>query len=295
MGFRVLLTETRLRTLIAMLSTVVARPLVLGLLLAAVPASLGLAQPPAKSTQVSTVPASAAAPMTTPRFIEIIGARAHVGERVVVTGVVTNFRDKWSERSPSKLTMRDASGQIEVVYWDNVREKLDPALTQTRTPLMVTGTIEEYKGALQLQVESVEAIVRVSPATTAASPLSTQPFMDMGSAVRWVNAEPREVTRRATAESRPILLLFHAPGSKPQEYLESIAKLDLNNALVFQQYVAKQVDVTTEEGRRLAMYFKVTRTPAFVVLDHNGNPRRTVNVIPNETTWDSIVAQLERP
>lgn len=279
-----------------MLPSVVLRPFSLALLLAALPASLAIGQPATtKTTNVANVPASAAAPMTTPRFIEIIGARAHIGERVVVTGVVTNFRDKWSERSPSKITLRDGSGQIEIVYWDDVRERIDPSLTQARTPLMVTGTIEEYKGALQLQVASVESIVRVSANTTAASSLGSKPFMDMGSAVRWLNVEPAEVTRRANAESRPILLLFHAPGSKPQKYLENIAKLDLNNAIVFQQYVAKQIDVTTDEGKRLAVYFKVTRTPAFVVLDHNGNPRRTINVIPNETTWDSIVGQLEKP
>ena len=119
--------------------------------------------------------------------------------------------------------------------------------------------------------------------------------MDSDSAVRWSDQAPADVTKRANSESRPILLLFHAPGSKPQTYLESIATLDLNNAIVFQQYVAKQIDVNTEEGKRLALFFKVTRTPSFVVLDHNGNPRRTVSVIPNQTTWDSIVTSLEKP
>lgn len=271
------------------------RTILMGLALVLALTSPALAQQPAKPTNVASVPASAAAPMTAPRFIEIISARSHIGEHVVVTGVVTNFRDKWSERSPSKITLRDASGQIEVVYWDDVREKIDPTLTQVRTPLMVTGVLEEYKGALQIQVSAVESIARVSARTTAATQMGTKPFMDTGSAVRWTNLSPSEVTKRAMSESRPILLLFFLPDTKPQEYLESIAKLDLNNSVIFQQYVAKQIDASTDEGKRLAQFFKVTRTPAFVVMDHNGNPRRTLNVIPNQTTWEEIVKDLERP
>lgn len=264
-------------------------------LLATLAASPAAAQQSKTGSNVANVPASAAAPTAAPKFIEVIRARAYVGQRVVVTGVVVNFRDKWSERSPSKITLRDATGQMEIVYWDDVRAQIDPTLTQVRTPLMVTGVLEEYKGALQLQVTNVEAIVRVSPETTAVGQISSKPFMHPDSAVRWSDQSPADVTKRATAESRPILLLFHAPDSKPQSYLESIAKLDLNNAMVFQQYVAKQIDVTTEEGKRLANLFKVSRTPSFVVLDHNGNPRRTVSVIPNETTWDQVVGQLEKP
>jgi len=86
-----------------------------------------------------------------------------IGERVTIQGKLTDLRLAWSERAPNILTLTDATGDIDVVYW---REDQQP-IPESDRPIVndqyrLTGQVDRYQGNIQVRIRDISDIVRVS-------------------------------------------------------------------------------------------------------------------------------------
>lgn len=78
-----------------------------------------------------------------------------IGQKFTVQGTVTSARRPTSERAPYILKVKDASGSIDVVFWQDLADKLSDAQKANEGDVVrVTGTLGEYRGSLQLKPQS---------------------------------------------------------------------------------------------------------------------------------------------
>jgi DNA/RNA endonuclease YhcR with UshA esterase domain len=91
-----------------------------------------------------------------------------IGKKVRIRGTVTEFTPSPAPRVPERMVLKDHTGEIEVVYWSDVIEKL-PASRKAviGQPYEATGVIGEWRGKLQLKVTEVEDIGPPAPAVPA--------------------------------------------------------------------------------------------------------------------------------
>lgn len=80
-----------------------------------------------------------------------------IGEKVTVKGEVTKYVSSWSESAPSSIFLQGDSGEIRIVYWNDVSSEMD----FTPRPggiLKVYGKVSEYQGDLQIKVYEADHI-----------------------------------------------------------------------------------------------------------------------------------------
>lgn len=78
-----------------------------------------------------------------------------VGQKFTIQGTVTSARRPSSERAPYILKVKDATGSIDVVFWQNLADKLsDNQKPNEGDTVRITGTLGEYRGNLQLKPET---------------------------------------------------------------------------------------------------------------------------------------------
>ncbi len=78
-----------------------------------------------------------------------------LGQRLSVRGNVAEFRASWNERAPNIVTLADGDSRLEIVFWASSGINADD-FADKGTPLYVTGTLQDYRGRLQLRVEDTE-------------------------------------------------------------------------------------------------------------------------------------------
>ena len=82
---------------------------------------------------------------------------------VTVIGAVRNFKPSWNEQAPNSIYLQGAGRVLRVVYWGEVARKLGaPWIPKLGQILLVKGTVEEYKGDLQLKVQAAGDIKEIS-------------------------------------------------------------------------------------------------------------------------------------
>lgn len=78
-----------------------------------------------------------------------------IGQKFTIQGTITSARRPSSERAPYILKVKDASGSIDVVFWQDLADKLSDAQKPNEGEVIrVTGTLGEYRGNLQLKPQS---------------------------------------------------------------------------------------------------------------------------------------------
>ncbi|MGC8741766.1 MAG: exodeoxyribonuclease VII large subunit [Candidatus Sumerlaeaceae bacterium] len=78
-----------------------------------------------------------------------------VGQKFTIQGTVTSARRPSSERAPYILKLKDATGSIDVVFWQNLADKLSDAQKPNEGDVVrVSGTLGEYRGNLQLKPDA---------------------------------------------------------------------------------------------------------------------------------------------
>lgn len=124
---------------------------------------------------VSVAAAAVAAPAAAapdasslPGVIKASDVVPNAGKGVVLVGTVDSMRESWNERAPNILTLKDASGTTEVVFWAETKEKVDAELLKPGTAVVVGGSAGEYRGRAQVQLAGPEAIARPDAAGLAA-------------------------------------------------------------------------------------------------------------------------------
>ncbi len=79
--------------------------------------------------------------------------RSKLGQVVRVRGKAVNFRASWRESAPNILTISDGTSSLPIVYWQDLAEQLKPEQQPKVGELIdVTGTVNEYRGQLQLRL-----------------------------------------------------------------------------------------------------------------------------------------------
>lgn len=128
-----------------------------------------VAAPPSPEAAVPGAPAAAPAPAAgLPGVIGAGKVLEHIDQPVVLVGTVAEMRDAWSERAPSILTLKDATGSTEVVFWADTREKMNESLLKPGTALVLSGIAGEYRERPQVRLAAHDAILAVDADNVAA-------------------------------------------------------------------------------------------------------------------------------
>lgn len=86
---------------------------------------------------------------------------AGIGNRLRVRGTVEAVEPPSNPRTPTKLTLRDATGTIKVVYWGEVASTLPASHAPFEGAEMeASGILQEYRGEFQLRVDAAEDLLR---------------------------------------------------------------------------------------------------------------------------------------
>lgn len=95
-----------------------------------------------------------------------------LNKTVTVKGKITNIVPSWQPTAPTTVQLEDESGgSIKVVYWPDVEKSLSEAQRPVVDgTMLVTGTLSEYKGTLQIKVSSPSNIKVEKPAGVVSLP-----------------------------------------------------------------------------------------------------------------------------
>lgn len=89
--------------------------------------------------------------------------RSQMGQNVVIQGMVREYRTARSETAPHSVFLDDGSGSLRVVYWSKVANALGSgAAPKPGRILRIGGTVDEYRGELQLRVNNARDIIPVN-------------------------------------------------------------------------------------------------------------------------------------
>lgn len=84
-----------------------------------------------------------------------------IGNRVRVRGTVATFEPSDNPRLPHRVTLKDATGEIEVIYWAKVAEQIaESERPAVNLPLQAIGEVTEFRGKLQVRVDEPAGISR---------------------------------------------------------------------------------------------------------------------------------------
>ncbi len=117
---------------------------------ASAPAPAAASAPQQPTATSASAPASAGS--VTP-IAELTNEK--LNQKFTIVGTVVSARRPSSERAPYVLKVKDASGTIDVVFWQDFADKLSDAQKANEgDTVKVTGKLGEYRGSLQLRPES---------------------------------------------------------------------------------------------------------------------------------------------
>jgi DNA/RNA endonuclease YhcR with UshA esterase domain len=129
--------------------------------------------------------------VATDEFIEAsiggLGIQA-IGQKVKVRGIVKSIEASDRSRVPTKITLADSTGEIQVVYWLEVTANLTLANTPAEGRTMeFKGVVGEYKNVMQLvvsdpeHVQIVEGGVSMNRVNASQGPTQLRGFNGFGS------------------------------------------------------------------------------------------------------------------
>ncbi|MDX2177535.1 MAG: OB-fold nucleic acid binding domain-containing protein [Candidatus Sumerlaeia bacterium] len=88
-----------------------------------------------------------------------------VDSRVQLAGVIEEYAPSPVPRTPTKITLRDQTGAVELVFWREVSDKLDPTVRLDRgMPLVVKGVVRTYRNQIQVNIEAPEHLANSATA-----------------------------------------------------------------------------------------------------------------------------------
>jgi DNA/RNA endonuclease YhcR with UshA esterase domain len=93
--------------------------------------------------------------------ISTLGQR--MGDKVLIEGRVASITEPWSDRAPHLLRIEDASGAVEVVFWDALKPKLNADLLRENARVRVTGEVAQHLGKTQIRLNEPEQLSAAQP------------------------------------------------------------------------------------------------------------------------------------
>ncbi len=116
-------------------------------------------------TAPAPAPAPASAAFSTPANTDATPINqisfSHIGRQMKIQGTVKSVKESTQSRIPTIVEVSDASGTITLVYWQEVSSalKAEQAPKQGDT-LTAFGTVNEYRGKLQLKITNSAALAK---------------------------------------------------------------------------------------------------------------------------------------
>ena len=139
----------------------------------------------------------------------------YVGKYVRVTGTIEKITPAWQPTAPHTIILTDEKGKINVVYWADVADSLQPEQKpQAGQAIQVQGKVKEFKGELQIKIYKATHIV---PLKSASVPINVSPVPE--ASTKPISQPPHQ-TQERTAQN-PLLPL----GSVSREYLSKYVKV----------------------------------------------------------------------
>lgn len=84
-----------------------------------------------------------------------------IGHPVQVRGTVEEIIEPPNERTPWKIVVKDTTGKIMVIYWDEVYDAIDqPNKPEVGKMIQYSGVVNEYRGELQLRIDDANNVTR---------------------------------------------------------------------------------------------------------------------------------------
>ncbi|MCC5876409.1 MAG: hypothetical protein JJU11_09355 [Candidatus Sumerlaeia bacterium] len=84
-----------------------------------------------------------------------------VGQRVAISGTVSKFDTPTTDRSPYRIEVRDPTGSIDVVYWDQHEREVSPENRPViGRDIHIGGVVSEFRGDLQIRIDEPQMISR---------------------------------------------------------------------------------------------------------------------------------------
>lgn len=184
---------------------------------------------------------------------------------------------------------------------------IEPTLTMMHPGLMVTTQKPEAKTyvdnlSIQWTMEAGAPLpdspwssalatdVAAAP-NGAATSSSAAPIYDADTMLNWFD-DHNAAVQAALVQGKPMLALFYAPKIAPYTYLKGITPAGASTEDLFNKFVLLKVDANQLAGGKTAGDFRVLRLPTFVVIGANSQEKGRVEVMNNQTTWESISSQL---
>lgn len=106
-------------------------------------------------------------------FDAVSSLQGKIDTEVKVHATVVSLRQPWSERAPATLTVADATGKVDVVFWRDTLAAINPQALATGTLLNVDGKVQMYRDRLQLRIEGPESLTIVAADGTTTSAMLT--------------------------------------------------------------------------------------------------------------------------
>lgn len=83
--------------------------------------------------------------------------RAHLGSQAVVAGAIEAIRLPWSDTAPTIVTVKDATGSVDLVFWAR-DEAAKPQGLEVGKLVLARGNVEEFQGRTQLNLGNRPAL-----------------------------------------------------------------------------------------------------------------------------------------
>lgn len=127
---------------------------------ASAPATGESAAPPPSGLDAGAAPFAAriptGPPVVHPGITPVVAlTRDRLDHTFTISGTLSSARRPSSERAPYILRVADATGEIDVVFWEDLAERLpESKKVEPGDRLQVTGRLSEHLGMLQIRLDS---------------------------------------------------------------------------------------------------------------------------------------------
>ena len=120
---------------------------------------------PEKSAMVGT---NAAPPVVEKPVVPLASVNNSLkGRNVTVQATISDIREPQSERAPFVITLTDGKNQVPMVFWSDLYQQVKNHIHPGNT-ILVTAKVSDYRGTLQLRLQSAGDIHSVNPTPPAA-------------------------------------------------------------------------------------------------------------------------------
>jgi len=105
-----------------------------------------------------------AAPPAAPSARTPVGSLSDLmGQEVMIEGRIASITEPWSDRAPNILRVEDSSGAVEVVFWEDMKPRLNQDLLRENARVRVTGEVGQHLGRTQIRINDPGQLTAPSP------------------------------------------------------------------------------------------------------------------------------------